>query len=240
MNRAMIGFALKTRNLASILAVGAVLAGCVSVIPEAGPAPKTYRLTLGHSPAPSASPGEPSAVVIVHRPSAPSALSTDRIAVILDGGNVASVADARWAEPAPALAGDAIVDALEAFGLMPVRPSDGVRADLSLRLDLLAFEADYQRPELGPELGAELGSGLRSEASGRGGRRGDGPLIHVGVRARLVDDGTRTLIGAQRFEALVPAQSDQLPAIVDAFETASGSVVTAIGAWVAEQVASAD
>lgn len=206
-----------------ICAAMLALVGCVSVLPEAGPAPETYRLSMqgtkrAATDAPAPMPAD-ATVIIVHRPSAPAELSTDRVALVSPTGALAYAADARWASTAPALVGDRVFDALEALALSPVRASDGVRADVSLRLELLAFEADYSR-------GGSAGNAATTSV-GR-----NAPMVRVALRARVIDDTSRTLLGARRFDVTLPATGDTLPEIMAAFNGASTQIMTALSAWV--------
>lgn len=195
------------------LAVGA--AGCVSVLPDSGPAPEIYRLS---APEPDQS-GAPAAAadltIEVPTPIAPKALANDRIALVDDGGRVAYVAGARWAAPTPRLLQALVLETIEnGEGVgAAVRPEDGVAAPYELRLEILAFD------------GVADGQAARA--------------AHVRVRARLVDNRARTLVGSRVFSRREPTASTGRADLVAAFDAAVGGLAIEIRDWTLEKHAAA-
>ncbi|MCG8443980.1 MAG: ABC-type transport auxiliary lipoprotein family protein [Caulobacterales bacterium] len=183
------------------------LAGCVSVLPESGPPPEIYRLSIP--------PGEPTRadladwIVEVPEPLAPKAFSTDRIAVSQDGVRIAYVAGARWAAPAPTLVQNLVVETFDASGAIraATRPEDGVEARYELRLEIQSFEAAYRDGDRRP------------------------PTAEIRVRAKLVDTGDRKLVAAQSFEVSERADAMELGAIVTALDAAAGELAGALVGW---------
>ncbi len=189
--------------------VAMLTAGCVSVLPEAKPAPATYRLSPQLAAAANtqrSAPSEERHVVTVYRPLAASSLSTDRIAVMSEDGVIAYAAGALWENPTPELVHDAVIAALDTADIATVRPEDGVRADLTLRMELVAFEAEY-------------------------GDRNSPPTVQIAIRSRLVDASTRQLLATRTFDGQAAAQRDSLPAIIAAFDQASGAVLADLARW---------
>ncbi len=203
-----------TMRLWLAVACAALVTACVSVLPEAGPAPNMYRLSgegagPAHTSADAAVSNE-ALVLIVHRPVAPSVLANDRIAVVRRDGVLAFASGARWTQTTPAGLGDVMFERLHQPGLSPVRPSDGVRGDVSLRIEIVGFEADFRRVSAGA-----------------------GPIVRVQLRARLVDDDARVLLGATLIDVSEQAEAERLGAIVDAFNIASGRAAGELTDWIA-------
>ena len=201
--------------MAALLGVGAA-AGCVSVLPEAGPAPEIYRLNDGTAELARSSVGDaaaPSAdwALSVPEPIAPSALATDRIAVVTGGAGISYAAGARWSESAPRMLQERVLTAFEddAGVRAAVRPEDGVATRFELRLELLRFEAVYP-------------------AGGAG-----APTAQVSVRAKLVDRDDRVLAASRRLEANRRADANALGDIIAAFDAASSEVSRELARWTA-------
>jgi cholesterol transport system auxiliary component len=194
-------------------AAGLLAAGCVSVLPDVGPAPQIYRLdgsSAGGVRAASLEAVEQSDVtVMVAEPMAPRALSTDRIAVVMGGGTLSYAAGSRWNERAPRVIQERILRAFEDDGRIAaaVRPEDAVQSRYEVRLDLLRFEAVY--------------------------RDGDAaaPTVVAELRGKLIDRQSRDLVASMRFEAERRASDNRMGAIVVAFEMAMDDVGRTVVDW---------
>lgn len=206
-------FALILAGTASV-----ALAGCVSVLPDAGPAPDVYR--LGMSPqgavvrvAQASNEVDRVApmgwVVMVPTPLAPRALNTDRIAVSMSQGRVSYAAAARWDEPAPRLVQEVVIVGLEADPRIraAVRPEDGVQGAYELRLDLRRFEAVYANGDAAA------------------------PTVEVRMRARLIHRDNRELAATTQFSASARASENRVSAITAAFDRALGEVTGQLVSW---------
>jgi cholesterol transport system auxiliary component len=192
-------------RLLAITAAGAMLSGCISLLPKSKPA-HLYRFGEPVSAAPASAPAGTVGVFrtngIFQRESA-----GDRILTV-SGGQVAYIAETRWAAPAPVLWDEAVLAAFDADG-GPVRlisRGEPARADYILRLDVRNFEARYDH---GPKAA---------------------PTILVRVRAAMVR-GTDKQVAEKIFETSVPASDNRVTAIVPAFDKAVAQVLKEIVAW---------
>ncbi len=57
------------------------------------------------------------------------------------------------------------------------------------------------------------------------------PKAHVTIIARLVQIPRRAIVGSKKFEAIVPAESDSMEAIINAFDVALGKVLKRLVEW---------
>jgi cholesterol transport system auxiliary component len=207
----------RSRTMLWAAAAGLVLAGCVSVLPDAGPAPEIYRLSSASAPVTRASAAPDSAgregvTVMVSEPVAPRALSTDRVAVVMNGDHLSYAAGARWNERAPRVVQERILSAFEADPRVAaaVRPEDAVTSRYELRLDLLRFDAVYDN---GPTAA---------------------PNVFVEMRAKLIDRATRQLLDTTRLTTTQRAEQNRMGAIIDAFDGAMDEVGARLVAWTLE------
>ena len=196
-----------------------LLGGCTgNLLQSDAKAPDTFRLGAPASAlATSASPVPAPAglAIAVARPRAATALDTDRIAVQSAGNRFEYYADARWAESAPQMLQQNLVNALAATaqftgGVMtaPAR----VPTELLLDLELRRFEV--------------VTAGADAAASGAA------PVVHVQVQASLVDSRRAARVTSFVSEASVPAAENRLQAVVAAFDRANAQVVNDIAARV--------
>jgi cholesterol transport system auxiliary component len=195
--------------------------GCVSVLPEAGPAPQVYRLDGGAPPATAMRAAafdaetvapSPGLTVTVMNLMAPRALTTDRLAVMTSDGRLSYASDARWNARAPDLVQERLLTAFEDDRRIEAatRAEDGVPTRYELRIEMLRFEADYKNGDQAP------------------------PVATVGFRGKLIDRRTRDLVASTRFEAEAPASENRVGAIVTAFDAAMADASRAILDWAVE------
>ncbi len=200
------------RVAVAMLAV-AMAAGCTgSLLQSDAPAPDTFRLTS----APSAAAADVIALplaVVVQRPRATSALDTDRIAISAAGNRFDYYSAALWAEPAPQMVQQQLVNALAATGQFgggvfasPAR----VPNELLLDVELRRFEA------------VTAGANAASSSAA--------PVVHVQVQASLIDTRRSVRITSFVAEAAVPASENRLTAVIAAFESANAQVMNEVGA----------
>jgi len=192
-----------------VLALGAAalaLSACVSLLPDADPS-QLYRLD-----APVAverlTPGGPAFGVAAPDADFIRAAGGDRILTVRDN-EAAYIASARWVAPASALFEEAMARAFDANpGPARLVTRGEVRqAETVLRVDVRRFEVVYDRGERGA------------------------PQVAVRLRATLVARGDRSLLAEQIFETEVRAADNRVGAIVDAFDTATGDVLTQLVDW---------
>jgi cholesterol transport system auxiliary component len=170
--------------------------------------PKTKPVQMyrfGDQPAASTAPAAASPVSVLKGPiSFPPASGGDRILTVTGAEN-AYIGEARWVAPAASLFDHALLKAFDAPGAPRlVGRGEPLAAPSTLRLDVRAFEARYP-----------------------------GPAAKVQVRATLIRNADRTLIGEKMFEVEVPAAENRQTAIVAAFDQAVGQVLTGLRDWTA-------
>ncbi len=189
--------------LAAALAAGA----CVSVLPDAGPPPSIYRLTVPELTAEGVDRAAWS--IEIPRPTAPKALSTDRIALTDGPGDIAYAAGARWEAVTPRVLQDVLLETFDASGKVraAVRPEDGIRAEYELRVEVRRFEAAYREGYDRP------------------------PTALVRLDAKLIDTRTRQLVAAQGFRASELSNSVRMGDIIVAFNNVAARSAIEIADW---------
>jgi cholesterol transport system auxiliary component len=207
--------ALTTRNAAfAALALPLVLGGCISVFPKAKPV-QLYRFG-DQVPAPAGPAGPTAPATTAAAPAAvpvavlkgpitfPPASGGDRILTV-DRAQSAYVGGARWVAPAASLFDEALLKAFDAPGAPRlVARGEPLAAASTLRLDVRTFEARYP-----------------------------GPVARVQLRATLIRNADRALIGEKMFDAPVPASDNRQGPIVAAFDQAVAQVLAAVRDWTA-------
>ena len=155
------------RRIATLLAAACLCTACVgSALRSDAKAPDRYRLE-GPTAVPAGT-ALPLAVTVA-RPRSPQSLDTDRIAVTTPGLGFDYLADARWADPAPQMLQQLLVDALTRdarFATVVAAPSR-VPTDLMLDMEIGRFEAAYANLGAPPTVMVELGANLVEARSGR-------------------------------------------------------------------------
>jgi cholesterol transport system auxiliary component len=193
-----------------VIAAALAASACVSVLPEAGPPPNIYRMTLPDLPPADIEPADWS--IEISRPMAPQALSTDRIALSDGPGDVAYAAGARWEAVTPRIVQDLLLDTFDSSGRVraAVRPEDGVRTEYELRVDIRRFEATYRNGMDEP------------------------PTAIVRFDAKLIDTRTRRLVAAKGFRAGELSTSVRLGDIVVALNNAAARCAAEMADWAVE------
>lgn len=155
-------------------------------------------------PAPAAAPGRPAVTVLKGPTVFPSAAAGDRILTVT-GAETAYIGGARWVAPAAVMFDDALLRAFDAPGSVRlVERGEPLAAASTLRLDVRSFEARYP-----------------------------GPTAVVQVRATLIRNADRTIVGEKMFDASVPASDNRQAPIVAAFDSAADKVIGDIRSWAA-------
>lgn len=187
------------------LTLAATLAGCLSL----GDKPELVVYAPEVSMALDETWPKLDQTLAIAEPGASALLDSNRIAVRPKPATLQVYGGAIWADSAPDLVQSALVASFSEHDRFRavVRPTDGLGADLLLRLDLRHFEAVYAE-------GAKT------------------PTVVVDLQATLVDQRTHRVIGSQRFRAEQVAERKRLPYVVPAFEAALGEVATAMLPWV--------
>lgn len=198
---------LKLRSVTLTVALSAVLSACAgNLLPGAGnDPPSLYVLT----PKTTFSKDLPKVAwqLTIPLPIADAALNTARITLRQNPISLEYYARANWVDTAPQMIQTLLVESFENSGkIIGVgRQSVTLRADYSLLTDLREFQAEY------------IGSGP--------------PRVRVRLNAKLVKMPQRTILATETFEALEPAASSDLQAVVSAFDVALGKTLKRIVEW---------
>ena len=188
------------KRIALLLIVSGICTACVgSVLKSDNEAPDLYRLAAPSASGASAGTGPAlTHAITVARPRSASSLDTERIAVTTPGHGFDYLAGARWADTAPQMVQQMLVDTLMAGGRFAtaVAAPSRVPTDLLLEVELRHFEAVYASV-------------------------GEPPRILVGLQANLVDVRRGTRIASFDSRAEATAARNDRAAVVAAFEDAA-------------------
>lgn len=205
MTRPCRGVAVLGRRLIVVEAMAVLaVAGCASVLPGQGPAPRTFRLT----PKSTFAADLPSAdwSLAVAEPTAEPTLDTNRIAVVSSGTAVDYVALALWVDRAPAMVQALIVQSFQSSGRLAQvgTDRDRLRPQYLLRSELRAFQLN---------------------------RNGGQQLVRVRLDASLLRMPRRDLVARETFAADLPPAGAGVDAVVATFDEALGRVLKELVAW---------
>jgi cholesterol transport system auxiliary component len=198
-------------RLAAVAVAALALSACISLLPKSKPV-SLYR--FGAERAPAAEVPQDAVGVFLSHGAFEREAAGDRILTV-DGGNVAYVAETRWAAPASVLWTQAVTAAFDADP-GPVRlisRGEPAVAAYVLRLDVRTFETRYEH---GPKAA---------------------PVVVVRVRAVLTPSGRQGAPAEKIFEARAEADRNRMRSIVPAYDRAVNEVLDAIVAWTNAQVA---
>lgn len=189
----------------------AALGGCGNILPQPGAPPALYHLTAARDFSPPARPI--AAQLVVDAPTAEAALDTTRIALARSAVTLDYFADASWTDRLSVMVQTLLAQSLDnAHRLTAVGLQGGaLRADVVLVTELRHFEAFYG--DNGP------------------------PHWRIELVAKLVKLPDRTLIADHAFTADEPAARNDIPAIIDAADTAWRGVATQLVDWSATALA---
>jgi cholesterol transport system auxiliary component len=181
------------------------LAGCSLLFPPS--APQLYRLTPQSADAPHGPLVR--SQLVVDAPTAPESLDTDRIALTRNQIQLDYFASSAWTDTAPRLLQGLLIDAFQSSGRIVAvgRGSSDLNPDYLLETDLRDFQARY------------AGSGNQP------------PTSVVTVDAELVQMPGRRVIGSILAAKEAPASRNDLDSIVEAFDAATGEVISQIVDW---------
>jgi cholesterol transport system auxiliary component len=196
-------------RLGSIGVAGLLLGACVPALPGQGPAPTVYRLT----PKTTFPPDLPRVAwgLAVAEPTAERQLDTSRIAVVRSGYEINYYADASWADRAPSMIQNLIVQSFRRSGaISPVGTDrDRIRADFLLRSTLQALQTNF---------------------------RGDDPTsVRVVLDAALLTLPGRETVGTESFMAEAIPAAREMGAVIAAYDEALGKVLKALVTWTLER-----
>ena len=143
--------------------------------------------------------------LLVETPIASGPLDTVRIALKEDAFRIQYFADVAWSARAPEMVQTLIVESFEnSDRIVSVgRESIGLRADYVMKSELREFQAEYD--------GASLGS--------------TPPQIRVRLNVKLVRIPERIIIASSNIERIEQPTVNDIPTIIEAFDTALGKVL---------------
>lgn len=192
--------------LAPALLIAIALSAC-SILPERE-ALDIYRLPGALPAAPPEARDPVPWSLRVLRPASGAQLAGRRIVVIPDDHLISVYRGAAWADAAPLLMRERIVDAVRAEGRIAAVSSDerSLHGDFELDTDLRAFHSEY---------------------------RNGAPEIVIRIDARLVRSDTRHIVASQSFEAREASTGTALPAVVEAFGRAADHIALDLARWAA-------
>jgi len=197
----------RTALLGSLFALG----GCstISALNSATQALDTYDLVVPALPQRGARSAQ---TLLVARPQASAALSSDRIMIKPDPASITYLPDARWSDEVPALVQSLLIRSIAATGRIAyVGPSDaGPVPDKALLTRIDAFEVNA------------LPGGLFE--------------VVLDMEITLVNDADQRIVASRRFAQRAPAASDGITQVVGAFQQGMNAALPEIAAWVIAQI----
>ena len=193
------------RTLALALLIS--LSSACSILPKAEPA-DVYRLPAAHTVRSSAAPV--AWTLRINKPLASEILNSPRIAVVPAGDLISSYKGARWADPAPALLRNRMLDAFQRDGRVQRVSADdaNLQADYEIVGELQAFQSEYSAAGL---------------------------AVVVRLDARLVQGRTQRVLASHSFEVRQPVAQAQVPAVVSGFGQASDRLMVQLVDWTVAQ-----
>lgn len=194
------------------LSLATLLLGACSVLPKAEQ-PNVYLLPVTAAPTASHAAQSQSLPwsLRIATPQASASLDSNRIAVV-PGDHVISVYHgARWADPAPLLLRDRLLDAFRGDSGLRALSSDeeGLQADYVLGGQLRAFQSEYQNGQ---------------------------PVVVIAYDAWLARGSSQRIVACHRFELHQPSQGKQVGQVVDAFGAASTQLSAQLIDWTVDSL----
>jgi cholesterol transport system auxiliary component len=206
----------RRRGITALLSCAPILlAGCGGLLPKAPERP-LYRLNppVAFSGASQPAPRRVPALLVIATPSAAAGLDTKRIALINSPVAIDYFADGEWIDRPPFLVKEALIESFQKSGAFAGVGGEGLglNADLVLNTNLRDFTAIYDSPD-GP------------------------PLVRVRIAAELITMPGRDIAAATSITREARAGAPDLPAIIAAFDRASGEAIQDVIAWSASHAA---
>jgi len=153
--------------------------------------------------------------LVVEEPTAAGAVNTDRNAVRPNAYEVAYFPEVRWVDRAPLLVQTMLVESFENTGKVIAvgRQAIGLTSDFTLVTDLREFQAEVM-----------AGAGAPLEV-----------IVHLNMK--IVQDPRGVIVGSQSFVDREPVASDDMDAIVAAFDAALGKTMRRAVEWSVRRIA---
>lgn len=158
---------------------------------------------------------EITAQLVVEEPTAASAVNTDRIAVKPNAFQVEYFPRARWVDRAPLMVQTRLVESFENTGKVESvgRQAIGLSSDYTLVSELREFQAMVRDDRRGPL------------------------SVLVQLNVKIVKQPRGLIVASQSFGAEVAAASDEMTAVVAAFDDALGSTMREAVVWTVDRIA---
>ncbi len=156
-------------------------------------------------------------VLRLQTPQAGMPLAGSRIAVQAQPHEISVYAGVRWADNAPTLLRDHLIDAFQRTARLGAVISDdsSARSELTLASQLGAFHAVYHHP-------------------------GDkAPHVRVRLDVQLIHSGSRRVLASRRFEQELPSADARVETVVEAFSRAGDALARELVDWTLAQAAQA-
>jgi len=146
--------------------------------------------------------------LVVEQPVAAAGLNTGRIAVAPTPLSTDYYATSAWTDRAPLMVQTLLIESFENTKRIVAvgRDAIGLRGNYVLQTELREFQAESYRP--------------------------GNPVVRVRLNAKIVRMPERQIIGSRTIERCSLAASDQVPAVVAAFDEALGAVLKRTVSWV--------
>ncbi len=187
------------------------LAGCSNLLPSlVGEPPALYELRAPDKIETTSALVDKQLLIDV--PMASAGIDTPRVALIQSDGTMAYYKNVSWTDRTPVMLQTMLVEAFANSGRLPAvgRENVGLRADYLFKTDIVAFESNY--------------------------RNGPVPTIRVSISAKIITMPRRMIMTGEVFTAEVEAQNDSVLAVRDAFQAASGQVLSQLVNWTLEEL----
>lgn len=193
------------RRAAFVASSAILLTACGGLLGPSEAPPQMYVLHPQFAPLPNAP--QTQWQIDVAPPAASDVLDTKRIA-LTRGLTMDYYANAAWTDQAPDLIQDLIVEAFEKSGKIKAvgRPSGGVRGDLLLTTNVSDFSAHYATE-----------NGI--------------PTITVDIVAKLITATHHDVVATYEARHEEQASVNSVPAVVQAFNDATGQAIEDIVGW---------
>ena len=197
------------RPLLLACAATALLSGCSAISALSGAATPLNAFDLSAPVNPVQARSATSRQLVVELPTAPGALTTDRILIRPHPLQAAYLPDAKWAEETPIMLQTLMVRSFEdsnAFRFVGRRPL-GSSGDYALLTELTDFQA-----EVGPD--------------------GKAAIIRLRLTARLVREDDAQVIASRSFTQSAAVSSTEALPLVEGFNLANQALLTEVTTWV--------
>jgi cholesterol transport system auxiliary component len=193
---------------ALLLSASALLPAC-SLLPTPAPV-DVYQLPTALPRQPATAPMLPLSLRVT-RPAASALLAGQRLLVQPEGDRISYYKGAQWSEPAPVLLRNRLLDALRADGRIATLSSDEriLQADFELDGELRRFQSVYRDGQ---------------------------PEVQLLLELHLVRTATQRILASRRFELAQAASGSSLPAVVQAFGSASDRLALEVTQWTVEEL----